>query len=151
MDSNNTRVMRIEYNGATRAKFNILLDHDISISVLLGKTLLSVERDKCSVYMIFSCSDGTRYIMAHEQDCCEYVYIEDISGCMDDILGVPVLLAEVSTSASNASADSTCTWTYYKLATIKGDLSIRWYGSSNGYYSEEVGFEQLAPDQQSEV
>lgn len=92
----------------------------------------------------FYCNDGHIYSMYHDQDCCESVYIDDISGDLDDLIGSPLLMADESCS-SNTKLDGTpddecesCTWTFYRFATVKGYVNIRWYGYSNGYYSESV-------------
>lgn len=77
----------------------------------------------------------------HDQDCCESVYIESIVGDIFSLVGQQILLAEESTNSENPidkEWDDSFTWTFYKLATIKGYVDIRWYGSSNGYYSESV-------------
>lgn len=121
------------------------------IEELLGKTITAIEVEKVKDHLIkFATSDGKLYKMYHNQDCCESVSIEDIEGDLEDLIGSPILQAEESSSDSfedlpELEYDSQ-TWTFYKLATIKGYVTIRWYGTSNGYYSESVDFEEVIKD-----
>ena len=120
------------------------------VSVLKDEILTSVEKTKDNHYgdvITFTTVDGKRYRMFHDQGCCESVNIEDIIGDLDDLVGSPILMAEEVTSndvqerkkQSEYSEDS-FTWTFYKFATMKGYVTIRWLGESNGYYSEGVDF-----------
>ena len=113
----------------------------MGIEELLGKTLTSIVGTKNSEKMVFTTSEGDSFKMYHEQDCCECVYIQDIIGDIQDLIGNPILQAEESSSQKDSDQqDGSYTWTFYKIATIKGSVTIRWYGSSNGYYSEKVEF-----------
>lgn len=118
------------------------------VSELLGKTLVSITGAKeGNDEIIFECSDGSKYRMYHEQDCCETVTIEDICGYINSLIDNPLTMAEdVSNTMDIPIIDKmvySCTWTLYKFATVRGYVTIRWYGESNGYYSERVDFEKL--------
>jgi hypothetical protein len=95
--------------------------------------------------IFFTTSDGVEYVMEHYQSCCESVYIESIVGDLQDLVGNPILLAEEATNEDNPmyEHDEAFQWTFYKFATIKGYVDIRWYGSSNGYYSVGVDFDEV--------
>lgn len=115
------------------------------IEVLKGQTLAEIKHKEDE--LLFTTIDGKIYRMFHSQDCCEYVIIEDICGELGDLIGHPVLVAEEATDSDNPRnhADEYFTWTFYKLSTIKGSVTIRWYGTSNGYYSESVDFVEVQP------
>lgn len=115
---------------------------------LAGKTLEQVDVNWDDDYIKFVTTEGETFLMYHEQECCESVSIESIEGELSNLLNHPILLAEEVTESGKIDDEdqwdvSTQTWTFYKLATIKGYVDIRWNGSSNGYYSESVSFVKL--------
>jgi len=135
----------------------------MDIKELEGKTITEIKGlETGNDEVVFVTSDGNEYKMYHLQDCCEGVSIDDVCGDLEDLLNTPILKAEevsneqfekdffskfteVSDWGTKQDKDGnsepeSCTWTFYKLATIKGYVDIRWYGESNGYYSEGVSF-----------
>jgi len=82
------------------------------------------------------------------------VQIEDICGDLDDLINSEILLAEEISCGTDSEDkeidrtrknkyDESFTWTFYKLSTIHGSVTIRWYGTSNGYYSESENFTKV--------
>ncbi len=124
---------------------------EVKFESLVGKTLSGIYGGEGDESMTFSTEDGEEFIMYYEHDCCASCSVEDICGDLNDLIGSPIVQAEESTSGDNPPdadpetikyQDDSFTWTFYRLATIKGSVVIRWYGSSNGYYSESVTFEK---------
>ena len=120
---------------------------ECQIQELVGKTLTNVEVSPNKEEITFTDNTGKQWKMYHDQDCCETVEVEDIVGELSDLLNSPILMAEeVSFSDENPEGtpikecQDSYTWTFYKLATVKGYVTIRWYSESNGYYSESVSF-----------
>lgn len=125
-----------------------------SLSGMLGKVIVRASAASVSAEVLaFQMSDGTTYVFHHNQDCCETVKIEDVCGDVADLIGFPLTQAEEVSSTDARPVDpftgAQCqleyedsqTWTFYKFATNKGSVTIRWLGESNGYYSETVDLE----------
>ena len=113
------------------------------ISALIGKTLYRVKNTGDEV--LFKVADGTQYRLYHQQDCCENVRVEEVIGDLDDLVGSPIIEADEVSSLGTPAPDSaeSYTWTFYKIGTAKGFVTLRWLGESNGYYSEGVDFEPV--------
>lgn len=124
-----------------------------AVDELHGLTLTKIENDD-GAELRFFVSDGRVFKLFHGQDCCESVEIDDIEGDLQDLIGEPLLLAEEVSGVTRDEMEAAAppcryesyTWTFYRFATRKGRVTVRWFGTSNGYYSERVTFAQLAPE-----
>ena len=105
-------------------------------NVMKNKVITDIVKSQNE--MKFNFSDGSFCYMKHMQDCCEIVTIDDICGDLSDLCNTPILNAELVTNTKDNRKewDESFTWSFYKFATIKGYVDIKWYGTSNGCYSE---------------
>ena len=102
----------------------------------------------------------------HDQDCCESVELIDIVGDIDDLIGEELRMAEEIVSCEKPPVPfreayikhelengrslieveeyglvGSYTWAFYKFGTVKGYVTFRFLGESNGYYSEKVSID----------
>ena len=118
------------------------VDTEEGLRSMVGRTFVRVEGSVGDEEMIFQTADGDRFVFTHFQDCCERVDINDIVGDLQDLVGEPLLVAEEVQGEVPADFDDeyieSYTFTFYKFATRRGYVDVRWLGESNGYYSESV-------------
>jgi hypothetical protein len=107
------------------------------IEDMVGKVFTSIRNE---TYELVFENATERFVFFHAQDCCESVSIEDVCGDLGDLVGEPLLLAEEVSGATEPDVEhsESYTYTFYKFATRKGYVDVRWLGESNGYYSEGV-------------
>jgi hypothetical protein len=137
------------------------VDSGLPFEVLKGETITKIESTFSEIKnapsndglitgrdsVVIHTASGKVYEMWHGQDSSEKVYLADVDGDWKDLIGSPILMAEKVTSDLEQEDDENPfgdtlykVWTFYKLATIKGYVTLRWIGESNGYYSVEVIF-----------
>ena len=120
----------------------IKYDIDRVTGLFVGSTVtavsVSVGNDRATIT-----TDRGTLVMVHYEDRCESVQVDDVVGDINDLVGgVVVSFEEVEGDLPATDRyDVSHTWTFYNIRTTKGDVTIRWYGTSNGYYSESVDVE----------
>ena len=118
------------------------IEEFVDFSSLEGKTLSSVEVGRLkddNDCILFQTEGGERYLMYHEQDCCETVEIENIDGDLQSLVGQVIDSACKSSiprleGGRKCGCDYSRLWTFYHI----NGVCIRCYGTS-----EEVSFVRL--------
>ena len=116
-------------------------ESEVKIEDMRGKVFTRVTGSVGGDQLVFETATE-RFVFFHYQDCCESVDINDIVGDLEDLVGEPLLVAEEVSGETPVDFEEedheSVTWTFYKFATRKGYVDVRWLGESNGYYSESV-------------
>lgn len=136
---------------------------NVNISDMIGKTVKSVvfggDSDNllsvnCETYKTIIDSEIQRsyrtidesitYRFYHSQDCCESVYLESVDGDILRLLNQVIIEAYESTNhSSDTDNHESVTWTFYTIRTNLDSVTLRFIGSSNGYYSESVDIDRI--------
>ena len=118
----------------------------VEIDFLVGKTCssiwVSLEEENNNV-IEFKTPEGT-LSMRHNHECCETVVVKQIDGDLNDLVDTPILSAYRETKGIDYEYNKSFyveradLWTFYRLQSAKGPVTISWHGTSNGYYTVEV-------------
>lgn len=116
------------------------MDYSI-LREMVGKTFSFVKNfDNDSLMFLDSSGNGFKFYPDYDGGA--LIEIDDIVGDLEDLIGSPIIEAEEVWDNKELPAreieDESYTWTFYKFATIKGYVTVKWYGTSNGCYSESV-------------
>jgi hypothetical protein len=111
-----------------------------SLAHLVGKPieaayLAEADGNACTVLE----TAGYLFLLGHSQDCCERFELIDGEDDLAGLIGGVVVVAEEVDSDDIPALEEyeeSYTWTLYRFRTTKGDCTLRFYGSSNGYYGE---------------
>ena len=117
----------------------------VEFSDLVGEVLDAVDIDREENQILLTTRSGRKFLVYHEQDCCETVAISDQDGNFDNLIGKPLIEARdfaVDTGESESDYDSQTTTTLVFRVDDQTVVS-RWIGDSNGYYSESVDIAEL--------
>lgn len=123
-----------------------------------GKTIQEIrgcKKHSDEVTIIFT--DGSCLKFYHQQSCCETVLLEDFDTNPEYLINTNIIYIEERKYSDSENAvkplndwAESYTWTFYIIKTSKFTMWMRWYGESNGWYSEEVDIDYLYYNEKGE-
>ena len=106
---------------------------------------------------VFTTQCGRKFKIYHEQDCCESVYMVDSLGNPKELIGKTireVQFGEPDDAFQDAYLAEQCSYppesyTFTEVRFVCDDMTYveRWFGESNGCYSEEVDVSEWIANQ----
>lgn len=123
---------------------NVAKGVDREYSNIINQTITGVD---ISTYdnndaVILYFENGHYPAIYHDEECCESVELIDEDNdnhqSLRDLVGAKLLNFDVTSNKPETTEYESETWTFYNLVTTKDIVQLRWFGTSNGYYSEEV-------------
>ena len=122
-----------------------------------GKTIQEIRGcKKHSDEVTIKFTDGSCLKFYHRQDCCESVLLEDFDTEPEYLINTNIISIEERISRSGEGInplndwDESYTWSFYVIKTSSSTMVLRWYGESNGWYSETVDIDYLHYDNNGE-
>lgn len=122
-----------------------------------GKTIQEIrgcKKHSDEVTIIFT--DGSCLKFYHQQSCCETVLLEDFDITPEWLVNSNIISVEERISRSGEGVkplndwDESYTWSFYVIKTSSSTMVLRWYGESNGWYSETVNIDYLYYNEKGE-
>ena len=114
---------------------------------LVGEVLTHIDVDDANNVIMLVTASGKEFRVCHHQDCCERVRIVDTLGNWKELIGKQIIGMDIH--AGNAETDpdgepvESGTDTEITFRTDEHTVISRWFGESNGYYSESVDFDRI--------
>lgn len=109
----------------------------------INQKLLSVEfdcSDNYNIHVRMNFENGSLEFV-HFQDCCEHTWLEDGKEELQEMVGQEIVSAvevEGKCESNVVGRYESLSCYFYKIVGSKSDVTLRFGGSSNGFYNERT-------------
>ena len=138
--------MALTYASEGERAYDLQPTMGYSLARLVGKTLVSCDARVHYSFATFKDTEGVEYQLGNtsgrdDEYVTGEVWISDITGDLDDLVGSPITLAE-EVSSEPVEGEDFDQWTFYRIETAKGMVVFRFEDNDTQYdfYSAWVDF-----------